>query len=135
MRNMVLMVACALLGTGCLDSIIPGHQAASTAAEMDMAQPTGNGGGGGGSTGTGTGGDPDGGATTASGVKQFGDLCTTDGAAGDCASAMCKQFAGGTVMRCTKACTYVDQTTPAPECPNPPSAGLCTTNSYCKFTQ
>jgi hypothetical protein len=133
MRKMALMVACALLGTGCLDSIIPGHQSASTAPGMDMAQPTGNGGGGG--TPTGTGGDSDGGTTTGSGTKQFGDLCTTDGTAGDCASGMCKQFAGGTVMRCTQACTYVDQTTPAPECPNPPSAGLCTTNSYCKFSQ
>ena len=34
MRKMALMVVCALLGTGCLDSIIPGHQSASTTTEM-----------------------------------------------------------------------------------------------------
>jgi hypothetical protein len=133
----MLTIACALLGTGCLDSIIPGHQSASTAATTDLAQPTGNGGGGGDSAGGGGGsmtGDGDGG-TTASGLKQFGDLCTTDGVSGDCASGMCKQFVGGAVMRCTAACTYVSQTAPAPECANPPSAGLCTTNGYCKFTQ
>lgn len=41
MRKLVLVAACAVLGAGCLDSIIPAHKS-STAVEVDMAQPTGN---------------------------------------------------------------------------------------------
>ena len=44
MRKLVLVVACAVLGAGCLDSIIPAHKS-STPAEVDMAQPTGTSGG------------------------------------------------------------------------------------------
>lgn len=131
MKKLVLVAACAVLGAGCLDSIIPAHKS-STAVEVDMAQPTGNGGGL--DSGTSTSND-DGGTTGSASGKQFGDLCTTDGAGGDCASGMCKPFAAGAVMRCTSACTYVDQTTTTPDCPDPPSSGLCTTNGYCKFTQ
>jgi hypothetical protein len=41
MRKLVLVVACAVLVAGCLDSIIPAHTS-STAAEKDMAQPADN---------------------------------------------------------------------------------------------
>ncbi len=68
--------------------------------------------------------------TSAGGTKLFGDGCTLDG---DCMSAMCRQFQGGAVHKCTKPCVFVSQTAVAPECPNPPSTGLCTNNAYCKF--
>ncbi len=61
------------------------------------------------------------------GSGAFGASCTVDG---DCASKMCRQFRGMTVMFCTKPCTTA---TAAMDCPMPPSAGTCTNNGYCKF--
>ncbi|HZS35285.1 MAG TPA: hypothetical protein VFF06_00585 [Polyangia bacterium] len=63
------------------------------------------------------------------GAKAFGATCTVDG---DCASGMCRGFVMQTVFRCTQPCTVATQTQ---DCPNPPSAGLCTGMGYCKFIQ
>jgi hypothetical protein len=63
-------------------------------------------------------------------AKAFGDFCSNDG---ECISGLCRMFQGGAVEKCTLPCVYVAQTTPAPECANPPSTGLCTNNGYCKF--
>jgi hypothetical protein len=75
-------------------------------------------------------GGTDGGVTGAK--KPFGAPCTTDGANGDCQSGLCKPFVMMTILRCTKPCTAATQAT---DCPVPPSAGTCTPNLYCKFTQ
>jgi hypothetical protein len=133
MTKLALALVVAVASSGCLGMVVPEHK--EEAAAVDMAQPSGNGGnggnnGGGGSMASQTGGD--GGAPI--GTLAFGATCTTDGPMGDCMSGLCKQFNGGAVHRCTSPCTYVSQTQPAPECPAP-SAQLCTTNGYCKFTQ
>lgn len=123
MRTLALFVGLALAAGGCLGMVVPEHQAQQgEGADMAVA---GNDNGANGNNGNVTG---DGGV----GTKAFGETCTVDS---DCQSTMCRTFAMGTVMRCTQPCTYVSQTQPAPECPNPPSAGLCTNNGYCKFTQ
>ena len=122
MRTLALFLGLAFAGAGCLGMVVPEHQAQGTGGDMSVAAGNNNNNG---SNGNAIG---DGGL----GTKAFGDTCLGDS---DCASGMCRTFAQGTVMRCTQMCTYVSQTTPAPECPNPPSAGLCTNNGYCKFTQ
>lgn len=127
MKTLALFLGLAFAGAGCLGLVVPEHQAQGTGGDMGAAVGPGDGTGGG-MQNTASG---DGGAGTL-GTKAFGDTCTVDG---DCQSGMCKGFVQGTIMRCTQPCTYVSQTEPAPECPNPPSAGLCTNNGYCKFTQ
>lgn len=131
MRKLALTLLFAVASAGCLDLIVPSHPAAGP----DMATATGTGGNGSGpgdGTGTMSGatddmGDGDGGAATP-GAKLFGDACTVNS---DCQSALCEQFAMGTVHRCTKACTAATQAT---DCPAP-SDGTCTPNLYCKFDQ
>lgn len=140
MKTLVLLAGLALVGAGCLSSVVPEHEPGG--ADMAVAGTGGNGSGTGNGTGSHNGSGEamdDGGAAmgdlagvTPTGTKQFGDLCTTDGPTGDCASGMCKPFAQGTVQRCTKPCTVATQAT---DCPNPPSSGTCTNNNYCKFTQ
>lgn len=41
MRKLVFLVTCALLGSGCLDSLIPAHTSPAS-IEPDMSQPTSN---------------------------------------------------------------------------------------------
>lgn len=65
--------------------------------------------------------------TEGGGGAAFGATCTTDA---NCASHMCRPFRMMSVMICTKACTVATQTA---DCPNPPSAGTCTNNGYCRF--
>ncbi|MDB4970467.1 MAG: hypothetical protein JWN44_6156 [Myxococcales bacterium] len=139
-----LLLSITLLASGCLGTLIPGPQPHDDTA--DMAGATGTGGNGSGSgTGSGNGSGTGGGmstdmATLASGdlagvmptgTALFGATCITDGPAGECASGMCKQFVGGTIHRCTKACTVATQTA---DCAAP-SDGTCTNNGYCKFIQ
>jgi hypothetical protein len=123
MRTLALCLGLAFASAGCLGMVVPEHQAQGTGNDMAVSGP-----------GDGTGSMNNNNATGDGGVGTlaFGEACAVDG---DCQSGMCRTFAMGTVTRCTQACTFVSQTDPAPECPNPPSAGLCTNNGYCKFTQ
>ncbi len=61
------------------------------------------------------------------GAGLLGSTCTVPG---DCASGLCEPFHMMSEMLCTKSCTVATQTT---DCPNPPTAGTCTPNNYCKF--
>jgi hypothetical protein len=144
MKTLVLSLA--LVASGCLGSLIPDPKPQEPS--QDMAQASGTGGNGNG-TGMGNGmgngsGNMSGTSTDMSttspadlagvmptGTAAFGATCVTDGPAGECASAMCKQFAMGAIKRCTKACTVATQTA---DCPAP-SDGTCTNNGYCKFIQ
>ena len=135
MKTLALTLFFAVASAGCLSSIIPDPQPAST---HDMA----GGGNGNGTGGNGTGGNntsnatddmaqagtDDGGSPAPAGTKLFGDLCTVNG---DCSSAICGNFVMGTVHRCTKPCTVATQTS---DCPAP-SDGTCNANGYCKFDQ
>lgn len=154
MRTLALLLG--LATTGCLGSVVPDHLtgddlAAPKGPDIGLPGPMDSGNSGGDMHGGSMGGNdmhgggmgggdmhagptaPDGGAPldAAGGQAAFGGTCSTDG---DCQSGMCRAFAQGTIKRCTIACTYVNQNDPAPECPKPPSAGLCTNNGYCKFT-
>jgi hypothetical protein len=128
MKTLALTLAFALASAGCLSTLIPDPKPAS---HGDMATVIGTGGNG---DQTGTDSDMSGGAAStdsdggAAGAKLLGDLCTVNG---DCQSALCEQFAMGTVHRCTKPCTVATQAT---DCPAP-SDGTCTNNGYCKFDQ
>jgi hypothetical protein len=132
MKTLALTLLFAVASAGCLDLVVPAHQAAN---DMAVAGTGGNGNGNGDGTGNGNmsgttgdmGSDGDGGAATP-GAKAFGDTCTVNG---DCQSALCEQFAMGAVQRCTKSCTAATQAT---DCPAP-SDGTCTPNLYCKFDQ
>jgi hypothetical protein len=140
MKTLVLSLA--LLASGCLGTLIPDPKPQEPS--QDMAQASGTGGNGSG-TGMGNGSGNGSGTSTdmsttspadlagvmPTGTALFGATCVTDGPAGECASAMCKQFVGGTIHRCTKACTVATQTA---DCPAP-SDGTCTNNGYCKFIQ
>jgi hypothetical protein len=57
----------------------------------------------------------------------FGATCTQNS---DCMSGMCELFRMHTIMLCTQPCTAATQAT---DCPNPPSAGTCTPNNWCRF--
>jgi hypothetical protein len=57
----------------------------------------------------------------------LGSMCTQ---ASDCASGLCEPFRMQTVHMCTQPCTTATQAT---DCPNPPTAGTCTPNMYCRF--
>lgn len=138
MKTLVLLAGLALASAGCLNTIIPEHQQAG--ADMAVAGTGGNGSGNGNGSMNGSGSaEPDGGGPISTdmagvmptGTKAFGDTCTTDGPTGDCMSGLCKPFAMGTVQRCTKPCTVATEAT---DCPAP-SAGTCTNNGYCKFSQ
>ena len=136
-----LLLSLALVASGCLGSFVPGPQPHDGTVDMAKSGTGGNGNG----TGGGMGSDGGGGMSkdmatvspgdlagvTPTGTAAFGATCTTDGPTGDCMSGMCKQFVGGTIHRCTKACTVATQTT---DCPAP-SDGTCTNNGYCKFIQ
>ncbi len=151
-RSLVLSLVVALGGAGCLGGYTPGPSSGPQDSP-DLALPTGTGGngsggsagsgGGGGSAGSGGGGSGgEGGGSTDMSTRMLGDLaglptgtaafgasCTVGS---DCQSGLCEPFVQGTIHRCTKPCTVATQTT---DCPSPPSAGTCTNNGYCKFTQ
>jgi hypothetical protein len=66
-------------------------------------------------------------APSEGGGLPLGSMCTQ---ASDCASGLCEPFRMQTVHLCTQPCTAATQAT---DCPNPPTAGTCTPNMYCRF--
>ncbi len=146
MKTLALTFAFALLGAGCLGTFVPDPKPASGPPDM-AGGGSGSGTGGNGSgtgTGSGTGNGENNGSSTdmattggvstdmagqTPGTAAFGATCTVNS---DCQSLLCEQFVMGTVHRCTKTCTVATQAT---DCPAPPSAGTCTNNGYCKFSQ
>ena len=148
MKTLALTFALAIASAGCLGSFVPNPEPAGGAPDMAHAGGTGGNGtggtagsGGGGSAGGGGGGG-DSSSTDMSithvvstdmagmtpGTAAFGASCTVNG---DCQSLLCEPFVMGSVHRCTKPCTVATEAT---DCPAP-SAGTCTPNGYCKFTQ
>lgn len=145
MKTLALTLALAFASAGCLGSFVPNPEPAGGPA--DMAHGTGTGGNGGsggsgGSAGSGGGGGGDSSSTDMSithpvstdmagmtpGTAAFGASCTQNS---DCQSLLCEPFVMGSIHRCTKTCTVATQAT---DCPAP-SAGTCTPNGYCKFSQ
>jgi hypothetical protein len=66
-------------------------------------------------------------APSEGGGLPLGSMCTQPS---DCASGLCEPFRMQTVHLCTQPCTAATQAT---DCPNPPTAGTCTPNMYCRF--
>jgi hypothetical protein len=118
-----LLLAFGLFTAGCMTAIetpAPGAdlaQAPSGGGDLAQAASPDLGGGGGA--------DLAGGGSV--GTAAFGATCTQNT---DCASNMCEPFAQQTEHLCTKSCTVATQAT---DCPDPPSAGTCTPNLYCRF--
>lgn len=138
MRTFVFASAMALCTAGCLGTYTPGGDPGPLQQGAgDMARAGGGGGGSGGNGPAGNssdmamhqGGLPSSDMAGASpGAAAFGATCTLNA---DCQSLLCQPFVMGTVHRCTKPCTIGTQAT---DCPAP-SAGTCTNNGYCKFSQ
>jgi hypothetical protein len=67
---------------------------------------------------------PDSGATSDAAKQAFGANCTDNA---QCESNVC--FKGGSRAFCSMRCTAASAAT---DCPNPPTAGTCNNQGYCK---
>lgn len=116
-------------GSGGLESDASTHNDSASGSGSNSGS-SGSDSGSGGNDSSSGGSDSGGSETSSSGGGDGGaGLCQPCTQNSDCASNMCEGFVQQTVHLCTVACTTATEGT---DCPNPPSAGTCTPNSYCK---